>query len=103
MRLVSLKIFPNGQLGWGSELLVFGRDVTQLFGPNGCGKTPVVQSIPFCLGFPSIFRNDIYDRCKYAELTVSSAKGNLLLRRVYSRDLDVEVIEPTGGDSAVFE
>ncbi|WP_105750662.1 hypothetical protein [Pseudomonas aeruginosa] len=96
MRLVSLKIFPNGQLGWGSELLVFGRDVTQLFGPNGCGKTPVVQSIPFCLGFPSVFRNDIYDRCKYAELTVSSAKGTLLLRRVYSRDLDVEVVEPTG-------
>ncbi|MBX8601585.1 hypothetical protein K5D40_04975 [Pseudomonas cichorii] len=96
MRLVSLKIFPNGQLGWGSELLVFGRDVTQLFGPNGCGKTPVVQSIPFCLGFPSVFRNDIYDRCKYAELTVSSAKGTLLLRRVYARDLDVEVVEPTG-------
>lgn len=96
MKLINLKIFPNGPLGWGSGLLVFGRDITQLFGPNGCGKTPVVQSIPFCLGFPSIFRNDIYDRCKYAELTVSSEKGRLLLRRVYSRELDIEVIEPAG-------
>ncbi|MHB2246001.1 hypothetical protein ACX64O_03895 [Pseudomonas fitomaticsae] len=96
MKLISLKIFPSGQLGWGSDLLVFGRDITQLFGPNGCGKTPVVQSIPFCLGFPSIFRNDIYDRCKYAELTVASEKGALILRRVYSRELDVEVVEPTG-------
>jgi len=96
MKLINLKIFPNGPLWWGSGLLVFGRDITQLFGPNGCGKTPVVQSIPFCLGFPSIFRNDIYERCKYAELTVSSEKGRLLLRRVYSRELDIEVIEPAG-------
>lgn len=96
MRLVSLKIYPNGQSGWGSDLLIFGRDLTQLFGPNGCGKTPVVQSIPFCLGFPSIFRNDIYDRCKYAELTVLFARGSLVLRRIYSRDFDVEVVEPTG-------
>ena len=96
MNLVSLKVFPSGQMGWGSDLLIFGKNITQLFGPNGCGKTPVVQSIPFCLGFPSVFRNDIYDRCKYAELTVSSDKGTLLLRRIYSRELDVEVIEPTG-------
>lgn len=96
MKLISLKVFPNGPQGWGSGLLIFGRDITQLFGPNGCGKTPVVQSIPFCLGFPSVFRNDIYDRCKYAELKVESDKGNLLLRRSYNRDLDIEVVEPTG-------
>ncbi|MEX6666228.1 hypothetical protein [Pseudomonas sp. W2-17] len=102
MKLVSLKIFPNGQSGWGSDLLIFGRDITQLFGPNGCGKTPLVQSIPFCLGFPSVFRNDIYDKCKYAELVVSSAKGELRLRRVYGRDLDVEVVEPTGGVQKFF-
>ena len=96
MRLVSLRVFPNGQFGWGSALLIFGKDITQLFGPNGCGKTPVVQSIPFCLGFPSVFRNDIYDRCKYVELVVSSTKGNLLLRRIFSRELDIEVVEPAG-------
>ncbi|MDD2050258.1 hypothetical protein [Pseudomonas putida] len=96
MNLVSLKIFPNGPSGWGSPLFYFGRDITQLFGPNGCGKTPVVQSIPFCLGFPSVFRNDIYDKCKHVELTVSSSKGVLILRRVYSRDIDIQVIEPSG-------
>ncbi|XKU42496.1 hypothetical protein BG51_06780 [Pseudomonas [fluorescens] ATCC 17400] len=96
MKLLSIKIFPNGQSGWGSRLLIFGRDITQLYGPNGCGKTPVVQSIAFCLGFPSVFRNDIYNRCKYAELRVSSIKGELVLRRIYSRDLDIEVVEPNG-------
>lgn len=96
MNLISLKIYPNGPSGWGSPLLKFGRDITQLYGPNGCGKTPVVQSIPYCLGFPSIFRNDIYDKCKYVELTVSSAKGVLILRRVYSRDFDLQVIEQSG-------
>ncbi|HFH3448296.1 hypothetical protein V2J61_01940 [Pseudomonas aeruginosa] len=96
MNLISLKIYPNGPSGWGSPLLKFGRDITQLYGPNGCGKTPVVQSIPYCLGFPSIFRNDIYDKCKHVELTVSSRKGILILRRVYSRDFDIQVTEPSG-------
>lgn len=96
MNLVSLKIYPNGSSGWGSPLLKFGRDITQLYGPNGCGKTPVVQSIPYCLGFPSVFRNDIYDKCKHVELTVSSSKGTLILRRVYSRDFDLQVTEPSG-------
>ncbi|QJC77728.1 AAA family ATPase [Pseudomonas umsongensis] len=96
MKLLNIKIFPNGQSGWGSKLLKFGRDITQLYGPNGCGKTPLVQSIAFCLGFPSVFRNDIYNRCKYVELRVSSAKGELVLRRIYSRDLDVEVVDSKG-------
>jgi len=96
MKLVSLQIFPNGQNGWESDLLEFGNHVTQLFGPNGCGKTPIVQSIAFCLGYPCIFRNDIYDRCKHSILEVDSLKGRLKLKRVYSRSVDIEVTEPNG-------
>ncbi len=61
MKLINIQIFPNNQLGWRSDLLRFGDNITQLFGPNGCGKTPIVQSIAYCLGYPSVFRNDIYD------------------------------------------
>ena len=97
MKLLSLQIFPIGQSGWQSDLLRFGDNITQLFGPNGCGKTPIVQSVAYCLGYPCVFRNDIYDRCNYAILEVGTAKGCLRLKRVYSKDVDIEVIEPSGG------
>ena len=96
MKLVSLQIFPVGQKGWQSELLQFGNNITQLFGPNGCGKTPVVQSIAYCLGYPCVFRNDIYEHCNYAILEVDTNKGKLKLKRVYSRSVDIEVTEPNG-------
>lgn len=96
MKLISLQIFPSGSKGWGSNQLSFGANVTQLFGPNGCGKTPVVQSIAYCLGFPCVFRNDIYDRCDYVTLHVETSKGNLVINRTYSRDVDIEVVEPSG-------
>ncbi|WP_259663639.1 ATP-binding protein [Shewanella algae] len=54
--------------------------MTQLYGPNGCGKTPLVQSIAFCLGFPSIFRNDIYNHCSHVELNVEFGEKNLKSR-----------------------
>jgi len=96
MKLVSLQIFPSGSKGWGSDRLRFGDNVTQLFGPNGCGKTPVVQSIAYCLGFPCVFRNDIYDRCNYVTLHVETKKGELVISRTYSRDVDIEVTDPSG-------
>jgi hypothetical protein len=68
MRLVSLKLNARGVNGWESPLLEFGRRTTSLHGPNGSGKTPVVQSIPFCLGFDVKFQNDIREKCQSATL-----------------------------------
>lgn len=97
MKLINLQIFPIGnQFGWQSDLLEFGDNITQLFGPNGCGKTPIVQSIAYCLGFPCVFRNDIYDHCNFAILTINTPKGILKLKRIYSKDTDIEVFEPNG-------
>lgn len=103
MKLLSIQIYPNGQLGWRSELLTFGQNITQLFGPNGCGKTPIVQSIAFCLGYPCIFRNDIYERCGYVVLTVDTHNGHLNIKRIYSRDVNVEVTEPSGNVQRFFD
>lgn len=102
MKLRSLQIFPNGSNGWETEFLHFGDHVTQLFGPNGCGKTPIVQSIAFCLGYPSIFRNDIYERCNHAILQIETHGGILQLKRVYSKDVDIEITEPNGSTQRFF-
>lgn len=70
MRLLTLKINPSGALGWGSEELIFGEDITQLYGPNGCGKTPVIHSIAYAMGYPVHYREDIMERCDSVLLTV---------------------------------
>ena len=97
MKLINLKIFPNGKSGWSSDLLEFGTDITQVFWPNGCGKTPLVQTIVFCLGYPSIFRQDIYDHCCHAILTIKLSNNAILyIKRVYSKDVDIEVNNQKG-------
>lgn len=64
MKLESLKVYARGSNGWGSSELAFAKSITQLYGPNGSGKTPLVQSIAFCLGYPCEFRDDIYVHCE---------------------------------------
>lgn len=103
MKLVSLEIFPKGNNGWKSEKLEFGSHITQLYGPNGCGKTPLVQSIAYCLGYPCVFRKDIYERCNYAVLEVATSKGTLSLKRFFSKDTDIAVNEPTGTEQRFFD
>lgn len=103
MKLINLQIFPTGQSGWQSDLLVFGKNITHLYGPNGCGKTPIIQSIAFCLGYPCKFRNDIYDRCNFAVLNVETHKGNLTIKRVYSRSMDAEITGPAGNTERFYD
>jgi len=102
MKLISLQVFPIGQQGWQSDRLEFSDNITQVFGPNGCGKTPIVQSIAFCLGYPCVFRSDIYDRCNYVVLEVGTNKGTLKLKRVYCKGVDVEVTEPSGEKQSFY-
>lgn len=97
MKLISLQIFSKGLNGWSSEELHFGREITQLFGPNGCGKTPIIQSIVFCLGFPSIFRDEIYHRCNHVTMKLEIHDKNYVVSRIFSRDVDITVIDSAGG------
>jgi hypothetical protein len=59
MKFESLQFSPSHGAGWASEELVFGGAVTQLYAPNGSGKTPLIQSIMFCLGLEVQFREDV--------------------------------------------
>ncbi|MFZ6712570.1 AAA family ATPase [Undibacterium sp. TC9W] len=96
MKLISLQIFSKGINGWGSDEFHFGAEVTQLFGPNGCGKTPLIQSVVFCLGFPSIFRDEIYHRCNHVTMKLELHGGKYNISRIFSRDTDITVIDPSG-------
>ncbi|WP_301583484.1 AAA family ATPase [Halomonas alkaliantarctica] len=96
MKLKSLQLLPSGKNGWHSSKLVFGENITQLYGPNGCGKTPVVQSLAFCLGYPSVFRNDIYEKCGFAVLELEIRSLLFIIKRTISREVDILVTEPAG-------
>lgn len=45
-------------------------------------------------GYPSVFRNEIYERCSHVVLKVKIGNINLSIKRIYSRDVDIEVSEP---------
>ena len=102
MNLISLQIFPSGKNGWNSDLLIFGENITQLYGANGCGKTPLIQSILFCLGYDSTFRQDIYEHCNHAVLVVNTRSGEFKLKRFFDRDFDIEVTDPSGANERFF-
>jgi hypothetical protein len=81
VRLKALKINPRHANGWESPLLEFGQRTTSLFARNGSGKTPIVQSIAFCLGMDVKFREDICDNCISATLTVEINGGDVDIER----------------------
>lgn len=103
MKLVKLQIYPKGRDGWASEELFFADHMTQVYGPNGSGKTPIVQSISFCLGYPNEFRNDIYEHCNYAVLTVDIGGKIYQFKRYYTKEVHIEVIEPSGVMQTFFD
>lgn len=84
MRLKNLHIEPRGQNGWESGSLNFGRRTTLLFAPNGSGKTPILQALASCLGFPSRFREAILDKCAAATLTAEVTGHEMIIRRVFT-------------------
>ncbi|SHO52894.1 hypothetical protein [Desulfopila aestuarii] len=98
MKLKSLQIFPNGKDGWFTDVMCFGAHITQLYGPTSCGKTPIIQTIAYCLGYPCIFREDIYNRCNYAVLVIDINDKEYEIRRTYikGKEVDIKVTEPDG-------
>lgn len=103
MKLINIQIYPKVSYGWQSDLLVFGDNITQLYGPNGCGKTPIVQSIAFCLGFPCKFRNDIYEHCSHVILNIKTPNGNLEIKRFYIQNMEVEITDSSGDTQIYFD
>lgn len=102
MKLKSVQIFPNGINGLETDELIFGDNITQLLGPNGCGKTPIIQSIAFCLGYPSVFRNEIYEKCNHVILNIEINNRIFKIKRIFSRDVDIKVDDCSGSTHRFF-
>ncbi|MGE8146499.1 hypothetical protein ACQKP7_15055 [Pseudomonas frederiksbergensis] len=103
MRLLKLKIQPLGPNGWRSEELVFAEDVTQLFGPNGIGKSPLIKAAISCLGYPSKFREDIQQNCRCAELEFEVLGTVYTARRFFSSNMfHVELVDSVGHISSFY-
>jgi hypothetical protein len=81
MKLLSIKIKGRDSFGLESDELIFGRHITEFYGSNGCGKTPLLQSIAYCLGYPCKFRDDIYKLCRSATLSFKIGNDNFLATR----------------------
>lgn len=91
MKLLSLEIKPNPISGWASPILNFGNDITQLYAKNESGKTPIIQSIIFCLGYPVDFRADIIKHCASANLVVEIEGVEYVFIRRYDSKFDLTV------------
>lgn len=92
MKLVQLHVSKKGSHGLSSDILLLGKNITQLYGENGCGKSPIIQSILYCLGYPSVFRDKIYENCEYAILKVIINDVVYTIKRLYEKNgLNVEV------------
>lgn len=101
MRLVSLEIRGDGAHSWSSGKLAFGDQITQLYGENGCGKTPVVQSIVFALGYKVEFRDDILEHCNRVILEIAARESEYLITRRMGGAFGVTV-EQCDGSKAEF-
>ena len=99
MKLISLKLSPRGVNGWESPLLVFGQRTTSLHAKNGSGKTPIVQSIPFCLGFDVKFQSDIREKCQYATLTIEHGGQEFRISREFG---DFHVVVEAAGEKKEY-
>lgn len=100
MRLIALKINARHMRGWESRELVFGNQVTSLFARNGSGKTPLIQSIAFCLGMDFTFREDIRNNCASATLTIEVNDETVIIERTFEGK---EFIVQAGGGSRRFQ
>ncbi len=85
MKLVSLFLKGRAVSGLESEVLIFAKEITELFGPNGSGKTPLLQSVVYCLGYPCKFRDDIYNFCEYAQLEFEISGEKYTSRRDFKQ------------------
>jgi len=91
MKLLSLKIESRGVNGWESPDLRFGGRTTSLYAPNGSGKTPLLQSLVFSLGFSSKFRDDIREHCRSTKIVFEHESLTYELTRLISNEFSAHL------------
>lgn len=92
---------PRGTNGWSSPILEFGDEVTSLFAANGSGKTPLIQSLVYCLGYPVTFRNDIIEKCASIRLHINIKNSKYSIVRLIDKEFYITV-EKTDEPALIF-
>lgn len=98
MRLHSIELLPRGTNGWGSTELIFGNHITSIFAKNGSGKTPLIQAIVYCLGYPVTFREDIATKCETVRLKMFIDGQVYAFERAIDKELFITVTNPNGDE-----
>jgi AAA domain-containing protein len=75
----------------GCEARVMSTPLTSVHAPNGSGKTPIVQSVAYCLGFDTKFRDDIQEKCQAAVLTFEQGGHSYTVTRELTKEFHVTV------------
>lgn len=99
MKLIKIQLLPRGEQGWSSKSLLFGNEITSLYAPNGSGKTPIIQAIVFCLGYPVTFRQDLIEKCSTIELMIEIADKCYLISRVIDKDFYLTISDSSRQES----
>lgn len=84
IKFLSLQINPKGITGLSSPRFDFGEHITQFRGDNRSGKTPMVQALVYCLGYPIQFRRDLISHCSSATLELRINEIDFTFERIYS-------------------
>lgn len=95
MKLISLKINRRNNSGWESGEIAFGAHVTQVTGENGSGKTPIIQAVVFCLGYPVVFRDDVKAQCGSVSLVIEMRNERYLIERAIEAETKITVSSNT--------
>jgi len=105
LKLLKLCIVAKGQKGLETDELIFGDHFTQLYGPTGTGKTPLVKAIAYCLGCTVKFREEIYNRCDSAILTFNSSSGIYRAQRSFikGKQVEIEVTDPKNTKKTFYD
>ncbi|NVJ47883.1 MAG: hypothetical protein HWE07_12180 [Cytophagia bacterium] len=82
--------------------MFFGKDITQLYGPNGCGKTPVIHSIAFAIGYPVKYRDDILENCQSVILKVEHEGNEITFIREIGTKFNITCKQSSKVEQDVF-
>lgn len=86
--------FTSKENGWKSPLIEFADGITAFEGPNGSGKTPLMNGIAYAFGLSVSLPVDIVEKCQFAILNLKMLDNVLTLKRkIGGEDFHLEVFE----------
>ena len=86
------KIHLNGFKSFAEKTDFFiETGLTGIVGPNGCGKTPVIHSIAYAMGYPVRFRDDILEHCDSVILRAHHRGRQITFERSIGSDFHIEL------------